>query len=62
MNLVAEHPHVATHEVIDGAGHFFALTPFGFRAVAAGLPSALDPPGFDRALRRPAGSRGSRPG
>ena len=39
----------ATHEVIDGAGHFFALTPFGPRAVAAGLPPAPDPPGFDRA-------------
>ncbi|WP_433025731.1 alpha/beta hydrolase family protein [Actinomycetospora sp. CA-053990] len=41
-------PH-ATHHVVEGAGHFAALTPFGPRAVAAGLPPALDPPGFDRA-------------
>jgi predicted dienelactone hydrolase len=40
-------PH-ADHHVVAGAGHFFALTPFGERAVAAGLPPALDPPGFDR--------------
>lgn len=37
------------HRVVQGAGHFAFLTPFGPDAVEAGLPPALDPPGFDRA-------------
>ncbi|MFC5064797.1 alpha/beta hydrolase family protein [Actinomycetospora atypica] len=45
--LTAGMPHL-THHVVGG-GHFAALTHFGPRAVAAGLPPALDPPGFDRA-------------
>ena len=46
--VTAGMPHT-THHVVAGAGHFAALTPFGPHALRAGLPPALDPPGFDRA-------------